>query len=252
MKRYVALLLTVWLLFLSGCGDEEPQLAAQFSPCAFSFYHQLLPADSGTVQLIAHISVERVWDGLYAMDDFPDSQAVYMVAECTLEKVFYSNVTSRDEDRGHPASEGDTWYLWLELEEWESNEQVMRQLLETADSFVIDAHQCGPYYRPDSERWERILMEYDPADYAPDEYRMVEPSVDIDGLLSWRLIPVIDGRVDAESMEQTVVALSDLRHEMMFSIDETDPENGLYFCDGSTVEELYDGLSRYVGEYAPK
>ena len=185
------------------------------------------------------------------MDDFPDSQAAYMVAECTLEKVFYSNVTSRDEDRGYPVSEGDTWYLWLELEEWESNEQVMRQLLETADSFVIDAHQCGPYYRPDSECWEHILMEYDPVDYAPDEYRMVEPSVDIDGLLSWRLIPVIDGRVDAESMEQTVVALSDLRHEMMFSIDETDPENGLYFRDGSTTEELYSALDRYVSEYDP-
>ena len=94
MKRYIALFLTMWLLFLPGCGNEEPQLAAQFSPCAFSFYHQLLPADSGTAQLIAHISVERVWDGLYAMDDFPDSQAVYMVAECRLEKVFYSNVTS--------------------------------------------------------------------------------------------------------------------------------------------------------------
>ena len=88
MKRCVALFLTFCVLFLSGCGPEEPQHTELFPPQEFSKYYRLLPENGGSKQLIAHISVERVWDGMYAMDDFPDSDPYHIVAECTLEKVF--------------------------------------------------------------------------------------------------------------------------------------------------------------------
>ena len=249
MKRYMTLLLAAWLLLLPGCGPKEPEHTELYPPQKFSYYYELIPEDGGSEQLIAHISIDRLWDGLYPMDASADSYPYHIVAECTLEKVFYSNRPLQNEGTGHMAREGGTWYLWVELPKGEQGSESMRQLLDTADSFVINGYQTTPYFGPDSEQWERVSMEYPLTDPAPDANLFVEPSVLVMDPITWPLIPVLDGRINADAMKQTVDALYDSGYPMLFSLDETDPENGLYFQNGSTVEELYAALERYVGEY---
>lgn len=259
MKRLSLLILVLIFVFCSGCATQStPQSSSSIlhpqtdTPVRTGFddSHEL---DSDIPCLLAHVTVNRIWDGIYAIDDYPDSAPIYVVAECTIDHIFFIGASPAMPPNIPFVSEGTSCSVWFSLSNEvtaDTKKDICNQFLNSFDSFILYAHEGTPYYWSDSSLRKRVAKECGVLDDSPDSTLVVSPAIIVDDLLSWQIIPFKDGHIDTRIMQDFVTDLYDNQYAMRFSLETSDPLRGQTFTNGSTVEETYIALNKYVNEFS--
>lgn len=145
--------------------------------------------------------------------------------------------------------------MWFSLSDEvtaDAKKDICSQFLNSFDSLILYAHEVSPYYWSDSLLRKRVAKECGILDDSPNHTLVVSPSVVVDDLLSWQIIPIKDGYVDAKIMQDFAANLYDNQYSMRFSLENSDPLRGQTFTNGSTVEETYAALTKYVDEFSTR
>ena len=261
MKQLSLLISVLLFIFCSGCVTQSiPQndssiLHSQADTpirTAFDDSHEL---DPDIPCLLAHVSVNRIWDGIYAIDDYPDSIPIYVVADCTIDHVFFIGASPALPPNTPFVSEGTSCTVWFSLSDEvtaDTKKGICYQFLNSFDSFILYAYEGTPYYWSDSLLRNRVATECGILDDPLDSTLVVSPAIIVDDFLSWQIIPFKDGHIDTRIMQDFVTDLYDNQYTMRFSLETTDSLRGQTFTNGSTVEETYIALNKYVNDFSTR
>lgn len=249
MKKKILILCLLFLI--GGCStvpEESTCPAVGFSDC-----YRLNSADE-IPNTVMHVSWSNVWDGLYPIRDNSDVWPNYIVVECNVEHIFYMTTPEIANEREKWMTEGEPCYLWISLphrDRLEEDRENFCEMLHEIDSFIVYGHMATPRFALSGEFGTRIGNEYLLENKESNTWLAILPSVRIDALYEWPIIPIDDDVVSADIMETFVTQMYGGNGIMSFSIDKVDAEHGLYFRNGCSTEELYDALNMYVDEYSP-
>lgn len=248
--RSIIIGLIVSTILLTGCHSEKS--ANSSAPDSsrdpyFSETHVLKPEST-----LCDVTVNRVFENIYDAG-FNDDE--YLVVDCTVEHSFFSGV-ERDGD-AEWITDGSPVFLWINIGRDsvervnESAVELLRSLFEEVDSVIVYGREFEPTaYRGSSDqvKFTEELGE-DHISYTKDiggkDIIDFPSCVELCSFTSWELLPIIDGRFDADSMEE----IASENHEFMYYNMNLKPEEDLrYFENGDTKETVYSALERYVRE----
>lgn len=233
------------LILLPGCNAEKSANTSTPDSSRDSYLSEvcLLRPES----TLCDVTVNRVFENVYDAG-FNDDE--YLVVDCTVEHNFFSGA-ARDGD-AEWITDGAPIFLWINIARCnESTVELLRSLFEEVDSVIVYGQEFEPTaYRGslDQVKFTEELGE-DHISYTEDiggkDIIDFPSCVELRSFTSWELLPIIDGRFDADSMEE----IASENHELMSFNMNLKPEEGLrYFENGDTKETVYSALERYVRE----
>jgi len=259
-KRFLKLISLMLVLILSGCArtpSPEPAISFRLE------WEQLHPIEdrSGQQVILCDTKVNHIFERTYyTPSGRGDIDSVsYLVASCTIKHPFFTSSEFQfPEDTLRGESEFLLWiptsYASDTMGHLETlDESMFRQLAERADSFILYAEQMSfvdpAYFDPDllSEvhSYRQETTGASPQEFPPFVY--IHPS-----LSDWRLIPIIGGSLDGDSMTQLLYGCtSDAAYDkdlVPYNLYESAPHSKRYFKHADTVSTVYEALERYVNE----
>lgn len=212
----------------------------------FSDTHPLYPDGAAESVRLANVSVEKIWDGLYAAGSKEDDDALYAVAMCRVNEVFYENNTSENgstHQKITPRSEGDICYLWMRLSDTEAGAAAaydrFRDMLNQTDAIIVYGHGDPLHFDLNTPQGRAVGNHFASQLYGKEtlSFPWVIRAETVD---SWGIIPISDGKTTAGLMKEFI----NTGYSMPGDLDQT--YSGKYFMDGDDAEKLHDGLWRYV------
>ena len=214
--------------------------------------HRLPPNGSPEVRL-AHVTVEKIWDGVFASGPSRDAKQLYAVAECRVHELLYANDRDRyaqymeSPDTGDLPKEGELCYIWFYLEIPEENITAAYDrfcaMLNQTDSLIVYGRGGELSFDVNKNQGRAVAEQYG----FPESGNIlwIAPTICMESLSWWGIIPISDGKVNGQLMEQYMKDLSP-ENSMLESLDQVYTCG--YFDDGDDLETLLDGLRRYVEE----
>lgn len=250
--RSIIIGLIVSTILLTGCHSEKSTNSSEPDSSRDPYLSEVYLLRSNPAFTLSDVMVNRVFENIY--DGGFDGDE-YLVVDCTVEHSFFSGV-KRDGDAEWIA-DGSPVFLWVNIGRdsvgrvRESAVELLRSLFEEADSVIVYGREFDPAVYRDSPDGSKFAEEIgsDHISYTEDtegkDIIAFPSSVELCSFTSWELLPIIDGRFDADSMEE----IASENHEFMSFDMNLKPTEGLrYFENGDTKETVYSALERYVNE----
>lgn len=242
----------VCLVLLTGCNAEKSGNTSAPDSSRDPYLSEVYTLRSNPAFTLSDVTVNRVFENIY---DGGSVNEKYLVVDCTVEHSFFSGV-KRDGDAEWITDDSPV-FLWVHIggssvgRVSESAVELLRSLFEEVDSIIVYGREFDPNVYRDSTDGLKFAEEMgkDHISYTEDiegnDVIAFPSSVEIYSFTSWELLPIIDGRFDADSMEE----IASENHELMSFNMNLKPEEGLrYFENGDTKETVYSALERYVRE----
>ena len=245
--RRLSLACLLLSLLLTSCQKNDPSTVIDSSPDSsrpieFSDSYNLTAPNPC---VLYDITVGKIFNSTYSYNSSYDC----LVLECTIQNIFYQAPTYEGEIW---ARNGDSILVWIDIKYLQADVvSALCDLLESLDAAIIYGSQLEHRVfedSPDFKKWEEELGKDNISltQYYDGRYMLeLPPNVVIHWLPSWHLLPIIDGKFDADSIA-TILGPSN----MAFDINIERPEGLLYFKNGDSLEDVYAALDKYVTKFS--
>ena len=230
----------IMLLFLCcGCQGKNSDVP---DSSRMLYFDEIFTLSEDRPVVLADVAVQKVYPQVFA-DEYGDE--AYLIAKCSIQKAFF--VSTQCPNRATLSTAGNSFLLWLKVNGLqEEYYPELQELLQQADSFIMYAEDEPSWFgRYGLDEEMARTLEQDGFNCRVVEDQMVfPPSLYINDIYMWSLIPIIDGKVDGTVVERAV----EESHyaEMVYEIDREDSPR---IYNGDTTEEVYQFLEEYVKEH---
>ena len=163
--------------------------------------------------------------------------ASYLVLSCSVQEVLA------------PSSlrEAEEVLVWTEVPEVQ--EEALTELFLSADSLIVNGALREVRLAPGTAEHDRFTAQWgkDSLSYTVPQTEDTLSFLDLPpclfpSLRDWGILPIREGVLDGASLE------SALEGDVVFSLEEARPEEGLYFQNGDATEDVWDALGRYLSQ----
>ena len=222
------LILLIYISVLPGCGAENPEPAVSRAPYFSEIY---------TVHTLCTARVNSVF--LFETEDDPSSS--YLIMECAIQEVLapsIPNIDFRTEDEV---------LVWADITQIKTQEESLTELFLSTDVLIVNGKLREVHFSPNTSShdsfvalWGKESLTYTVSE-TEDTVSVLElPPCLFPELRYWGILPIRNSILDASAMESAMAG------DVVFSLDEIRPEEGLYFQNGDGLKNVCSALERYV------
>ena len=209
MKRFFFLFPLLFLSVLSACARNAPDSAVSRAPYFSEIY---------TVHTLCTLQADEAFP-------FEQEYTAYLILDCSIQEVLAPSAANTD------LQTGDRVLVWAAVTS--GQEDALTELFLSADSLIVNGGLQDVPLAAGSPDEEAFLAQLGQS-AAP------LPPCLFPQLRYWGILPFREDALDSASLE------SILDGDVVFSLEETRPEEGLYFQNGDTLSQVCSALERYI------
>ena len=210
MRRFLpGFMLLLCILSLPGCGRREPDPAVSRAPYFSEVYN---------VHTLCSVYVNNAFS-------FEQEDSTYLILECSIQEILAPSSGNTD------LRAEDEILVWAAVTS--GQEDALTELFLSADSLIVNGGLQDVPLAAGSPDEEAFLAQLGQS-AAP------LPPCLFPQLRYWGILPFREDALDSASLE------SILDGDVVFSLEETRPEEGLYFQNGDTLSQVCSALERYI------
>lgn len=225
MKRFFFLFPLLFLSVLSACARNAPDSAVSRAPYFSEIY---------TVHTLCTLQADEAFP-------FEQEDTAYLILDCSIQEVLAPSAANTD------LQTGDRVLVWAAVTS--GQEDALTELFLSADSLIVNGALREVRLAPGTAEHDRFTAQWgkDSLSYTVPQTEDTLSFLDLPpclfpSLRDWGILPIREGVLDGASLE------SALEGDVVFSLEEARPEEGLYFQNGDATEDVWDALGRYLSQ----